>query len=134
MADADDGSIKDGACLLRRIRPDQIVDDENANTRRPSSAAFRDPKMSVDAEPILSIGGLDWRFTLSGYEGYSLVNVDALHARAKGLAVVHKPIKGDPTLADNPAHVEVIGKKTQGIAKYLAANATWVCLEPEQTS
>jgi hypothetical protein len=83
MADVDDGSIKDDACLLRRIRPDQVVDDENANTRRPSSAAFRDPEMSVDAEPILTTHGLDWHFSLSGYEGYSLVNVDALHARAR---------------------------------------------------
>jgi hypothetical protein len=118
MADVDDGSIKDDACLLRRIRPDQIVDDENAKVQRPSSAAFRDPEMSVDAEPMLTANGGDWQTCLKGYDGYSLVNIDAVHARAKGLAVVHKPIKDDPHLPDNQAHTEVLGKKTLGIAKY----------------
>jgi hypothetical protein len=129
MADVDDGSIKDDACLLRRIRADQIVDDENTGTRRPSSAAFRDPEMSVDAAPILAASGLDWHFCVQGYEGFSLVNIEAVHARAKGLAVIHKPIKDDPTLPNNLAHAEVIGKKTKGIAKYLAANAAWVHLD-----
>ncbi len=88
--------------------------------------------MSVDAEPNLAADGRDWRSCLQGYEGFSLVNIDAVHARAQGLAVVHKPIKDDPVLPDNLAHAEVIGKKTQSIAKYLAANATWVHLEPKQ--
>jgi hypothetical protein len=132
MAAVDDGSIKDGACLLRRIRPEQVVDDENTGTKRPSSAAFKDPKMSVDAEPILTGDGRDWHACLQGFQGFSLVNVDAIHARTRGLAVVHKPIKDDQTLPDNPAHTEVIGKKTQSIARYLAANATWVHLEAKQ--
>src|SRR5689334_22896980 len=108
MADVDDGSIPDGACLLRRIRPDQIVDDANLGQRRPSSAAFKDPDLSVDAEPILQANGLDWKFSLQGYPGFSLVNIDAKHARAKALAVIHKPLGG------NPSHTEVVGKKTQG--------------------
>jgi hypothetical protein len=133
MGTGDDGSVKDDACLLRRIRPDQIVDDENAGSRRPSSAAFRDPEMSADAEPILAAASLDWHFCLKGYEGFSLVNVEAGHMREKSLAVVPKPIKNDPILPNNPAHVEIIGKKSQGIARYLAGNATWVHLEPKQT-
>jgi hypothetical protein len=128
----DDGSITDDACLLRRIRADQIVDDENVGTRRPSSAAFMDPEMSVDTEPILTANGLDWHSCLQGYEGYSLVNIEAAHARAKGLAVIHKPINDDPTLPNNSAHAEVVGKRTRGTARYLAANATWVHLEPKQ--
>lgn len=127
MADVDDGSIPDDACLLRRIRSDQIVDDENSGGRRPSSAAFRAPELSADAEPILKASGRDAQSTLDGYPGYSLVNLDAKHARAKGLAVIHKPV------ADNPAHTEVVGKKTQGIIKYLVANCTWVHLEPKTT-
>jgi hypothetical protein len=134
MADVDDGSIKDDACLLRRIRPDQIVDDENAGVRRPSSAAFKDPEMSTDAEPVLAGSGANWRQCLQGYEGFSLVNIDAVHARAKGLDVIHKPIQGDPALPDNPAHTEVVGKKTQAIARHLAANAKWVHLEPKQSA
>jgi hypothetical protein len=103
MAAVDDGSIKNDACLLRRIRADQIIDDENTGTKRPSSAAFKDPEMSVDAERILTAAARDWHTCLQGYEGFSLVNIDAIHARAKGLAVIHKPIKDDPALPDNPA-------------------------------
>jgi hypothetical protein len=104
--DVDDGSIADDADLLRRIRPDQIVDDKNLGSRRPSSAAFKDPALSVDAEPILQQHRLDWTFTLRGYQGYSLARFKAGAARAKGLPVVAKPLQ------DNPAHTEVHGKKT----------------------
>jgi hypothetical protein len=122
MADVDDGSIGDDASLLRRIRPDQIVDDENSGARRPSSAAFKDPELSVDEEPILKANGENWYFSLKGHEGYSLAQFKAGHARAKALPVIHKPIDG------NPAHTEVHGKKTQGIANHLVAGATWVHL------
>ena len=131
MGDVDDGSIANDACLLRRIRPDQIVDDQNLGARRPSSAAFKDAELSVDAEPVLKVNALDWRFSLQDYPGYSLVNVEAGHARAKSLAVIPKPLKDDPVLKDNPAHTEVVGKKTQAIARHLAVNATWVHLEPK---
>jgi hypothetical protein len=123
--DVDDGSIADDAGLLRRIRPDQIVDDKNVGIRRPSSAAFKDPAMSVDAEPILHRQGLDWRFSLRAHSGYSLIRFTAGAARARALAVVHKP---EP---DNAAHTEVTGKKTQGIANHLVAASTWVHLEPQ---
>ena len=122
--DVDDGSIADDADLLRRIRPDQIVDDKNLGARRPSSAAFKDPTMSVDTEPILHQHGLDWTFTLRNYSGYSLARFKAGAARAETLAVVHKPEPG------NPAHTEVIGKKTQGVANRLVAASTWAHLEP----
>jgi hypothetical protein len=123
-ADVDDGSIADDADLLRRIRPDQIVDDKNLGTRRPSSAAFKDPAMSVDAETILRQHGLDWKFSLRNHSGYSLARFKAGAARAKALAVVHKPEQG------NPAHTEIIGKKTQGAANHLVSASTWVHLEP----
>jgi hypothetical protein len=80
--DVDDGSIADDADLLRRIRPDQIVDDKNLGARRPSSAAFKDPTMSVDTEPILHQHGLDWTFTLQGYSGYSLVQTETGQPRS----------------------------------------------------
>jgi hypothetical protein len=83
--------------------------------------------MSVDAEPILKANGLNSLSVLTGYPGYSLINVEAGHARAKALAVVPKPLR------NNPAHTEVIGKKTQAIANYLMSSATWVHLEPKVT-
>jgi hypothetical protein len=123
--DVDDGSIADDADLLRRIHPEQVVDDKNLGKRRPSSAAFKDPTMSVDAEPILHQYRLDWTFSLRGHSGYSLARFRAGAAREKGLAVIHKPE------SNNPAHTEVIGKKTGSIAKHLATVSTWAHLESQ---
>lgn len=124
MADVDDGSIDDPTHLYRRIRPDQIVDDQNLGRRRPSSAAFKDPFLSVDAESLLAAQGLDWQFCLQGFEGYSITKFTAGFCRGQGMAVVPKPI------LDNPAHTEVHGKKTQGAANAFVANSDWVHLEP----
>ena len=56
---------------------------------------------------------------------YSLAQIKAGLARENLQAVVHKP------LADNVAHTEVVGKKTQGTANQFVAGATWVHLEPK---
>jgi hypothetical protein len=122
--DVDDGSITDDADLLRRIRPDQIVDDKNLGARRPSSAAFKDPDLSVDAEPLLRQKGLDWTFSLQKHPGYSVARFKAGAARAKSLAVIHKPMQ------ENHAHAEVTGKKTQGVANHLVSACHWAHLEP----
>ena len=81
--------------------------------------------MSVDAETILISNGLNWKFTLKDYPNHSLVKIEAKHARAKALAVIHKPIP------DNPAHTEVVGKKSQGVANHLRNSSTWVHLQPK---
>jgi hypothetical protein len=123
MADVDDGSIANDHDLLRRVRPDQVIDDQNLGIRRPSSAVFKDPQLSADSEQILAQKGLDWTFSLLGYDGYSLARIKAGAARQHGLAVIHKP------LDNNTAHVEVHGKKTQGIANSLVAACWWAHLE-----
>jgi hypothetical protein len=123
MSDVDDGSIKDDAGLLRRIHPKQIVADQNkGGQRRPSSAAFLDPELSVDVEPLLHAESLDWQFSLKGFSGHSLVRFRAGAARAMQLAVIHKP---EPA---NKAHAEVVGKKTRAIANHLRDASDWVYL------
>src|SRR5260370_652029 len=102
----DDGSIADDAGLLRRIHPVQVVPDQNTGGKRPSSAAFKDREMSVDAEPLLLAEGLDWHFSLEGYESHSLVRFNASSARERQLQVAHAPIDG------NNAHTIVLGRKT----------------------
>jgi hypothetical protein len=123
MADTDDGSI-DGY-LYRRVRPDQIVFDQNLGRRRPSSAAFKNPDLSTDAAAVLSADGLDWHFSLEGYPGYSLVQFTAAFCRGLGLPVIHKP------LPENRAHTEVHGKKRQPVADAFVRDPDWVHLEPE---
>jgi hypothetical protein len=85
--------------------------------------------MSVDAESILTQHGLDWNFSLLSYPEYSLARFKASAARTSGLAVILKP------LPDNPAHTEVHGKKTQGVANQLVAASTWAYLKalPDST-
>jgi hypothetical protein len=124
MADVDVVPIADDDNLLRRIRPDQIIDDKNLGTRRPSSGAFKDPEMSVDSECLLHRHGLDWTFSLRNHTEYSLARFAAAAARTKGLTVLHKPER------DNPAHTEVTGKKTQGVSNHLVAQSTWAYLKP----
>jgi len=119
---ADDLSIPQDAGLLRRIHPDQVIRDRNTGELRPSSAAFKDPNLSVDVETLLQAAGLDWHFSVKDYSGYSLVRFVARSARDRGLAVVSAP------LPNNPAHAEVVGKKSPGTANALRDASEWVCI------
>jgi hypothetical protein len=114
--------IPDEASLLRRVHPSQIVPDE-AGQQRVSTAAFTDPELSVDAEPILSADGLDWRFSLRDHPGHSLVRFPTSIARQAGQAVENKPVPG------NRAHTEVIGKKTGLVKTCLRKACEWAHLE-----
>src|ERR1700730_16343336 len=126
MADGiDDGTISDEAWFLRRIHPEQVSMDRNKGCHRPSSAAFKDPKLSVDAEPILHSQGLDWTFSVLSYPAHSLVRFTAKAARELQLPVIPDP------LPDNKSHTLVLGKKTAGKAKKLRDSSSWVrCLPP----
>jgi hypothetical protein len=123
-AGTDDGSIPDSSGLLRRIHPQQVIDDANTGKKRPSSAAFKDPDLSVDSEFILEQDGLDWHFSLKDHSAHSLVRFPASAARNNLLHVVH-----DPTL-DNRAHTVVVGKKSPGVANMLRNASNWVFLAP----
>jgi hypothetical protein len=121
----DDGTIPDGAGLLRRIHPDQVVMDGNSGHYRPSSAAFKDPELSVDAEPILHSQGLDWKFSILKYPTHSLVRFMAKAARELQLPVVPDP------RPDNSSHTLVLEKKSPGKANKLRDSSSWVhCLPP----
>lgn len=122
--EAGDGGVAEGiqvnGGLLRRVAACQCVDDSNSGGKRPSSAAFKDPELSVDAEEILIEDGKDFNFSVEGFPTHALVRFPAAEARTLGLPVLHSPIDG------NRAHTEVHGKKTQSIANKLAAAAEWV--------
>jgi len=111
------------ASLLRRIHPTQVVDDKNTGIRRFSTAAFKDPKMSVDVEEFLADQGLDWRFSLQGYPDYSLARVSVAAVVQHGQTAVHVPLNS------NCAHAEVKGKKSPGIANKLLEASLPVFIE-----
>jgi hypothetical protein len=115
--------IPDEAHLLRRIHPKQIVPDRLTGQPRVSTAAFTDPEMSVDAEPLLVEDHLDWHFSLRNHPGHSLVRFTASIARQADQKVQHKPVP------ENRAHTEVIGKKTGSVKNRLQNASEWVHLD-----
>jgi hypothetical protein len=127
-ADGEAGGIQipDEAPLLRRVHPAQIVPDGITGKPRVSTAAFTDPEMSVDAEPILIEDGLNWCFSLREHPGHSLVSFAAIVARQVNQAVEHKP------KPENRAHTEVIGKKTGAVKEQLRKTCVWVHLQPPE--
>jgi len=114
----DDASIEDDWFLLRRISPDQVVVDKDGAIVA-SSAAFRDPKMSVDVEELLARKDLDWNFTLKDFPQHSLVKFKTAEARKRAQIVVLVPVPHD-------AHAEVRGKKSRPVSRELRDASTWV--------
>jgi hypothetical protein len=105
IADADD--------LYRRIHPSQVKDG------RPTSAAFKDPELSVDLARLTTP-----ERSLTGYPLYGLTSIVAGHARSLGQDVFHSPLEA------NPAHAFVRGAKPLSVARGLAQSAKWDVLPP----
>ena len=57
---------------------------------------------------------------LAGYKGFGLVSLPVGSAREQNQIVIRKP------LSDNPAHGEVIGRKTRGVTRALKQSAIWI--------
>ena len=112
--------IPDECGLLRRITPNQIIHDANLGRRRLSSGAFRDQQLSVDAECLLEIAGLDWNFSLRDYPQFFLIRIRAGQARRHGQSVDHRPLES------NEFHTEVIGRKSDSVRRDFVASAEWV--------
>jgi hypothetical protein len=126
----DDPTIPDDAPLWRRIPPLHVVFDHNLGRSRPSSAAFEDhpngsPMSVVLGREVLD-AGRSAQSVLLGHEGFALASVLAGFVRTKGLGIVRSP------LAEEPAHAEVFGSKTDSIKKALAKNSSWVVPPPQR--
>lgn len=122
----DDVSIAPTCALLRRIRADWIVDDENTGGKRISSQGFKDPTMSVHIGDDLQAAGHPVDAVLASYPEWDLAAVKAGTARSLKQAVCRD--HSDSELC----HGLVAGKKTGSGARTLAAEATelWVVRRP----
>ena len=112
----DDASIGDDEIVLRRVREDWVVFDENVQRWRPSTQAFRqDGPISVylisETMPDMVANEGPERFMCS-------ITVGAL--RGLGLGVVHDPASG------GPGHCVVTGRTTRGTLNRIAQTAAWV--------
>lgn len=120
----DDGSITDEMTLWRRISPLWWTFDAKLGTHRVTSAAFEDhpdgSSMSVTiAEEAVGVDVL-----LDGHEGYGVASFPARVARHDcGQHLVRRP------LPKNPAHAEVVGRKTDAVKKKLRLAST-VLVQP----
>ena len=108
--------------LLRWLHPGQFNWEEN----RPTSAAFKDPEMSVD---ILSMTTVSESYERARKLGKNAVaSFSYQQAIELGLEVKHDPIEG------NDAHALVLGKKTNSISKKLARSCQVEVYPPENVS
>ena len=120
----DDPTIADEDDLWRRVTPDWVLRDENEGRVRPSSAAFRDPSLSVllarDDNPDRALTG--WR-----ERGFGLAAIRAGLARSHRQTVCREPTPQDPS------HAIVEGKKKRVCDDILALAAVWVGTPPPYT-
>jgi uncharacterized membrane protein len=99
--------------LWRRIHPSHFVEAQN----RVSTAAFKDPNMSVDIARLQ----VDKRITLQG--GVGLASFTAAVAYDNGQTVVADPQE------DNHAHAVVIGRKSRKVLKAFVMSSEFISRE-----
>ncbi len=104
--------------LWRRVHVDQYVPDGKGG-RRISTAAFKDPEMSVDRAIVRRAAGEDHSVTRLDGAGVAVFLVQT--ALDVGQSCVADPIDG------NSSHALVLGnKKPRSVQKHFLANATFV--------
>ena len=118
----DDVSIGDDERLLHRIRPDDVVLNQETGQRRPSSATFRS-KTNIISVDLASLTTPDK--ALAAYPHYLLVEVDVGTVRFLGCKVVRDP------LPDNPSHALLYGsgpdgRMTKPQAREIVNRCKWV--------
>jgi len=120
----DDPTIGNDEPLWRRIPPNLIIFDENLGRHRPTSAAFSNHPdgsfMSVVLGNQVMDSGRCAEDIIAGHRGFSLGQIMAKLARDYDQGVVRKPT------SQEPAHAEVVGKKTKRVRKAFAKYCEWV--------
>ena len=123
-----DTPIADATELFRRIHPDEVIWDDDEGRYRPSSGAFRKKeRVSVQIQDALADAEIEPEatLTLSGHTRHSLAALTAEVARKEQQILERTP------LSDNPAHGEIVGKKSSSCATRLARAARWQVLQAE---
>jgi len=126
----DDETISNQDEVWRRIRPDQLVRDDNrGGIIRPSTSAFNNSSdgsgMSDSLAGAARAAGLTPHYVIERYPGYSVAALAMAMLRENGQGVIRKPTD------DDPHHVEVNGDKPKKIQRIFATSATWALPPPE---
>jgi hypothetical protein len=97
--------------FLRRIHPTQW----NSADDPVSSAAFTPEHMSVNWAAFSSVGD-----TLKGHEEYGVVSITAELCWRLGQQIECTPTE------ENPAHCDVVGRKTPKVRREFKNSAKWI--------
>jgi len=115
--------VADETRLYRRVPPHQNdgwVRDENRDCIRLSSAVFSPKSMSVLLGDTMEAEERPPLNALEEYPDHFLVAITAGAARAQAQEVNRTPIP------EEPAHGDVVGKKTRGRRRALCSEAEWL--------
>jgi|ERR1039457_2260803 hypothetical protein len=116
----DDPTIPGDERLFRRIPRSWVNWDEHGNPAI-SSAAFKDPELSVNLESVMVRDGRPPTDAIRNNAGHGLAAITAAHARSLNQAVARDP------QPEEPAHGVVYGqKKRAGVGGKLRDGAVWV--------
>jgi len=118
-----DEPVGDEVELYRRGLPELglgLVEDKNRDRVRLSSAVFAPQEMSVLIEDALREDGRVPLDALANFPDDFLIAITVLVARSQSQTVVRSPTEVEP------AHGDVIGKKTRGRRREMARRARWV--------
>lgn len=124
----DDLTIVNTDRLLRRVQlsPIQLVIGADGS-KRPSSAVFKDPELSVNIESVMIAERRAPESMIAGMSGFSLTAIVAGVIRRHDAATGQShPIVRDPDPPDNPAHGLVLGKKTSAFANAMVRSDEWI--------
>ena len=123
---SDDLSILDRDRLLRRVKPNQLV-NESDGTTRPSSAVFRDPELSVNIESVMADQGRSPSEMLDGLAGHCLTSITPGIVREFDRnAQDSHPVVRDSDPPNDSAHALVLGKKTKSFRNAMVRGHEWV--------
>ena len=127
----DDVTILNEDRLLRCVRPipSQLVTEPDGS-KRPSSAVFKDPELSVNLESAMLAQGRLPKETLSRFPGSCLTSITAGDVRGYDFEKREShPIVRDTAPPNDPAHALVLGKKTNAFANAMRRSHKWI-VEP----
>ena len=105
--------------LLRWVTPNQLIPEDGG--LRVSSAAFKNPELSVIVESLMILQGRNPESLLDARPGFALTSIKAKEVRAFNL-----PIVLDCEPPEDPAHALVLGKKSNSFANAMKRCHVWI--------
>lgn len=131
-----DTPVEEGAALLRKVHPTQVVPDNDGGYRvatglfrgRPTTEGMKAFSVFVQARLLAAGAGFDAILGPGEAATSSVAVLEVGTVRALGLEAWYRPEGDDPVLA--AAHAEVEGRISGATCSRLSAAATWAILKP----